>query len=146
MNNRKIAQILYSMSLGLDYADGIAFAEQEIDCIANELKNVGNNLRNVLETIACANEDQEKIYMKYVSGGNYTGYKKTAISYHLQRFNCYLYIVVNSENVNRTRKILDESYDRWIDSTDRERLEEYLISEIANAGIGCMYKYCVKRS
>lgn len=141
MNNRKIAKILYSMSLGLDYADGIEFAEQEIDCIAKELKNVGGSLRNVIEIIACANEDQENIYKKYAPGNNHTTNEKTAIPYYLQCFDRYLYITVDSENVDRTRQILDKAYDEWIESDDSECLEEYLVSAITDAGIGCTYEY-----
>ena len=40
MENKKLAKILYGMSLGLDYADGIEYAEEEIDCIAEELKKL----------------------------------------------------------------------------------------------------------
>lgn len=60
MENKKLAKILYGMSLGLDYADGIEYAEEEIDCIAEELKKTRDSLRNVLENIASANEDMEK--------------------------------------------------------------------------------------
>lgn len=50
------------MAIGLDYADGIEFAEQEIECIAKEIEVAGDCLKNVIETIASANEDQEYLY------------------------------------------------------------------------------------
>lgn len=57
MNNSEIAKILYGMSLGLDYADGIEYAEDEINCIANDLKGVGDSLKSVLENIAMSNKE-----------------------------------------------------------------------------------------
>lgn len=65
MENKKLAKILYGMSLGLDYADGIEYADEEIECIAGELEEIGDSLRNVLETIASANEDMEKFMDDY---------------------------------------------------------------------------------
>lgn len=59
MDYNKVAKILYGMSLGLDYADGIEDADQEIKCIAKELENIGDSLRNILENIAASNEDME---------------------------------------------------------------------------------------
>ena len=63
MNVSKIANILYNMSLGLDYADGIEFAEEEITAITNELQllkeNKADSLLNVLEMIALDNVDME---------------------------------------------------------------------------------------
>ena len=41
MNSSEIAKILYGMALGLDYADGIEYAEEEIACIANDLDGRG---------------------------------------------------------------------------------------------------------
>lgn len=60
MENKKLAKILYGMSLGLDYADGIEYANEEINCISQNLERIGDSLRNVLENIASANEDMEK--------------------------------------------------------------------------------------
>ena len=56
------------MSLGLDYADGIEYAEEEIKCITEELEGIGDSLRNVLETIASANEDMEKFVDDLLKG------------------------------------------------------------------------------
>ena len=57
MNNEKIAKILYGLSLGLDYADGIEYAEDEIACIANDLDGIGDSLKHVLENIAMSNKE-----------------------------------------------------------------------------------------
>lgn len=45
------------MSLGLDYADGIEYAEEEIACIANDLEGAGDSLKNILENIAMSNKE-----------------------------------------------------------------------------------------
>lgn len=141
MNNRKIAKILYSMSLGLDYADGIEYAEQEISCITNDLDRIGDSLRNVIEIIACANEDQEDVYQKYINEENNDTNEKTAIPYYLPCFDRYLYLAVDSANVDCTRQILDKAYDEWVKSDNTERLEEYLVSALSEIGIGCTYEY-----
>lgn len=70
MENKKLAKILYGMSLGLDYADGIEYAEEEIECISEELERIGDSLRNVLETIAFSNEDMEKFVDNLMKGNN----------------------------------------------------------------------------
>ena len=57
MNNSEIAKILYGMSLGLDYADGIEYVEDEIACIANDLDGIGDSLKHVLENIAMSNKE-----------------------------------------------------------------------------------------
>lgn len=57
VNNLGIAKILYGMSLGLDYADGIEYAEDEIACIANDLDGIGDSLKHVLENIAMSNKE-----------------------------------------------------------------------------------------
>lgn len=68
MENKKLAKILYGMSLGLDYADGIEYADEEIECISQELGRIGDSLRNVLENIASANEDTEKFVDDLMKG------------------------------------------------------------------------------
>lgn len=68
MENKKLTKILYGMFLGLDYADGIEYAEEEIECISEELDGIGESLRNVLETIASANEDMEKFVDNLMKG------------------------------------------------------------------------------
>lgn len=63
MENSRIARILYNMHLDLGYADGIEYAEEEIECIAKEIKVLQDNqcdsLLNVLEMIALQNEKME---------------------------------------------------------------------------------------
>lgn len=68
MDKHKIAKILYSMSLGLDYADGIESAEEEIEYIARDLEDVGDSLLQVLESIALDNEHMENVYRRIVRG------------------------------------------------------------------------------
>lgn len=68
MENKKLAKILYGMSLGLDYADGIEYANEEIDCNSQELERIGDFLRNVLETIASSNEGMEKFVDNLMKG------------------------------------------------------------------------------
>lgn len=73
MNKHKIARILYSMSLGLDYADGIEDAEEEIEYIVRDLEDIGDSLLQVLESIALDNEKMENFYKKIKqTGGNGT--------------------------------------------------------------------------
>lgn len=63
MDKKEIARILYNMSLDMDYADSLEFAENEIDCIAGELNMVKeincDSLFQVLEHIAMQNKDME---------------------------------------------------------------------------------------
>lgn len=68
MNKYEIARILYSMSLGLDYADGIEDAEEEIEYIVRDLEDVGDSLLQVLESIALDNEHMENVYRRIVRG------------------------------------------------------------------------------
>ena len=68
MENKKLAKILYGMSLGLDYADGIEYVNEEINCISQNLERIGDSLRNVLENIASANEDMEKFVDDLMKG------------------------------------------------------------------------------
>lgn len=68
MNKHKIARILYSMSLGLDYADGSEDAEEEIEYIVRDLEDVGDSLLQVLESIALDNEHMENVYRRIVRG------------------------------------------------------------------------------
>lgn len=60
MDNKKVAKILYGLSLGLDYSDGIEYAEEEINCIADELEVIGDSLKQALENIAMQNECMEE--------------------------------------------------------------------------------------
>lgn len=68
MNSSEIAKILYGMALGLDYADGIEYAEDEIACIANDLDGIGDSLKHVLENIASSNEGMEKFVDDLMKG------------------------------------------------------------------------------
>lgn len=68
MNKYKIARIFYSMSLGLDYADGIEDAEEEIEYIVRDLEDVGDSLLQVIESIALDNEHMENVYRRIVRG------------------------------------------------------------------------------
>lgn len=68
MNKYKIARILYSMSLGLDYADGIECAEEEIEYIVRDLDGVGDSLLQVLENIALDNEKMENFFVNNEKG------------------------------------------------------------------------------
>lgn len=68
MSNKKIAKVLYGLSLGLDYADGIEYAEEEIECIANELEKSGDSLKQALENIAMQNESMEEFVDKLLKG------------------------------------------------------------------------------
>lgn len=70
MNKYKIARILYSMSLGLDYADGIEDAEEEIEYIVRDLEGVGDSLLQVLENIALVNEQMENVYHRLKQTGD----------------------------------------------------------------------------
>lgn len=67
MDNKKIAKILYGLSVGLDYADGIEYAEEEIECMTNELGKIGDSLKQALENIAMQNESMEKFVDKILS-------------------------------------------------------------------------------
>lgn len=140
MDNKKIAKILYSMSMGLGYADGIEFAEQEIDCISDELSDIGDSLFNVIETIAYANAEQENVYKKYLHSDDKVINEKKVIPYYLQCMDSYIYVSVDSDKIERTLQIIDKAYDRWMDSDDSERLDEYLVSAIKDAGIECTYE------
>lgn len=68
MENKKLAKILYGMSIGLDYADGIEYAEEEIECISQDLERIGDSLRNILENIVSSNEDMEKFVDNLMKG------------------------------------------------------------------------------
>lgn len=63
MGLERIARILYNMSLDMDYADSLEYAEEEIECITKELQVLSENkcdsLMQVLEVIAGKNEDME---------------------------------------------------------------------------------------
>ena len=63
MELNRIARILYNMSLDMDYAESLEFAEEEIECITKELQVLSENrcdsLMQILEVIAGENEDME---------------------------------------------------------------------------------------
>ena len=66
METEKIARILYNMSLDMDYADYIEYAEEEIDCIRKGLLILKENncdcLLQALEIISSKNEKMEFWY------------------------------------------------------------------------------------
>ncbi len=66
MDIDKIARILYSMSLDMDYADSVEYAETEIEEISKELKFLKDNdcdvILQALDVIAMENEDMEFLY------------------------------------------------------------------------------------
>lgn len=63
METEKMARILYNMSLDMDYADYIEYAEEEINCIKKELlilkENNCDSLLQALEIITMNNENME---------------------------------------------------------------------------------------
>lgn len=74
MEPHKIANILFYMSLDMDYADALESANEEIDCIARDLEFLKQNGRDVilqaLEMIAMENESIPEKW-------NNKGYKRT---------------------------------------------------------------------
>lgn len=66
MDNKRIAKILYSLSLDMDYADSLEYMDDEIETIAGELELLReincDCLLQALEVIAGRNEDMEKFY------------------------------------------------------------------------------------
>ena len=60
---KRMANILYNLSLGLDYADGIEYAEEEIQCIEKQIQLLADNecdsILVALDQIACKNEKME---------------------------------------------------------------------------------------
>lgn len=60
MNTKELASVLYNMTLGLDYSDGIEFAEDTIESITDSLERLqaedGNeDLFDALENIGLEN-------------------------------------------------------------------------------------------
>lgn len=74
MDTHKIANILFYMSLDMDYADALESENEEIDCIARDLEFLKQNGRDVilqaLEMIALENESIPEKW-------NNKGYKRT---------------------------------------------------------------------
>lgn len=66
MDNKRIAKILYALSLDMDYADSLEYMDDEIKMIAAELEVLKKNncdcLLQALEVVAERNEDMEKFY------------------------------------------------------------------------------------
>lgn len=67
MEMKKIATILYNLSLDMDYADYLEYAEAEIECIESELEILKENdcacLLQALENIALQNENMKMFYV-----------------------------------------------------------------------------------
>ena len=64
MNAQEIANIIFNMSLDMDYADYIEFAEDEIESIAQEIEASGDALKQALEMIALQNSDMKDWYKR----------------------------------------------------------------------------------
>lgn len=63
MEYERMARILFNMSLDMDYADYLETAEEEIACLADELRKVKESgcdcLMQALEIISTQNESME---------------------------------------------------------------------------------------
>ena len=63
MESHKIANILFYMSLDMDYADALEYKDEEVKCITEELEILKQNecfsTLQMLEMIALKNEDME---------------------------------------------------------------------------------------
>ena len=59
MSTQEIANIIFNMSLEMDYANYIEFAEDEIESIAREIEASGDSLKQALEIIALQNSDMK---------------------------------------------------------------------------------------
>ena len=63
MESHKIANILFYMSLDMDYADSLEYKDEEVKCITEELEILKQNecfsTLQMLEMIALKNEDME---------------------------------------------------------------------------------------
>lgn len=64
MSAQEIANIIYNMSLDMDYADYIEFAEEEIETLAQEIESSGDSLKQALEIIALQNSDMKDWYKR----------------------------------------------------------------------------------
>lgn len=128
MDNKKIAKILYSMSLCLDYADGIDYAEEEIQCIAQEIKQAGDSLKNVIETIALSHEDQENVYKHFT---------RSTINFYAECFDTFINISMTTSNIERAKEILDHAYEEWLKNESDIPLNTYLIQVLCENDIGC---------
>lgn len=67
MTNKELATILYVMSLGLDYADGIEYADDEIAAIESDMNNINDSTRQALESIAEDNKNAMEWYNKMIN-------------------------------------------------------------------------------
>lgn len=72
-----ICNVLFNMSLGLDYADGADSNKEELDILETEIKEIKDNNKSlyyVLESIAEQNEDLKNFPVN--SDGGFTRWKK----------------------------------------------------------------------
>lgn len=67
MTNKELATILYVMSLGLDYADGIEYADDEIADIESDMNNINDSTRQALESIAEDNKNVMEWYNRMIN-------------------------------------------------------------------------------
>ena len=62
MDEKRIAEVLYELCLDLDYMDYKDTVEEELDCLASEIKTLKDSgfiVYNYLERLAIMNEDNE---------------------------------------------------------------------------------------
>ena len=72
-----ICNVLFNMSLGLDYADGADSHKEELDILETEIKEIKDNNKSlyyVLESIAEQNKDFKNFPVN--SDGGFTRWKK----------------------------------------------------------------------
>ena len=67
MTNKELATILYVMSLGLDHADGIEYADDEIADIESDMNNINDSTRQALESIAEDNKNVMEWYNRMIN-------------------------------------------------------------------------------
>lgn len=77
MKRCDICNVLFNMSLGLDYADGADSHKEELDILETEIKEIKDNNKSlyyVLESIAEQNKDFKNFPVN--SDGGFTRWKK----------------------------------------------------------------------
>ena len=67
MDTKEIANIIYNMSLDMDYADYIDFAEEEIETLAQEIETAGDALKQALSIIAAQNIGMKDWHKQHIT-------------------------------------------------------------------------------